>query len=318
MQQALSGYPNPQDLIVAQIKKALNQEQNIFKKQEAAFLKKNANTWAGSMVQNTPYYFTNPTDDWRIQDQNRNNNYWNAINTTNPLFINSPLYTEHILKYLQYYMNPEMHFDENEMTAGLKKSVDTIMKKFGNNNETQKFALKYLQLGFKEIGNEKVLQYLDQNYKELAAQCQDETEKAASDKRMAGYAAMKEGVVAPNITFSNATSLYDIQSEKTLVVFWASWCPHCNEEMPKINSWAAIHPEIKAIAISLDKDKTTYETAIKQYPNLFHNTDLKNWDGQAVKDYYIYGTPTFILLDKDKKIVGKYTSFAEIEQTKNN
>ena len=55
LQQALSGYPIPQDLIVAQIKKALNQEQNIFKKQEALFLKKNANTWAGSMVQNTPY-----------------------------------------------------------------------------------------------------------------------------------------------------------------------------------------------------------------------------------------------------------------------
>jgi thiol-disulfide isomerase/thioredoxin len=215
-------------------------------------------------------------------------------------------------------MNPEMHFEEEEMNAGFIKSVDTIMQKFSANEETKKFALQYLQLGFKELGNEKVLQYLDQNYKELAAQCQDETEKAASDKRMAGYAAMKEGVVAPNITFSNATSLYDIQSEKTIVVFWASWCPHCLEELPKVNAWAKENPNTKVIAMSLDEDKTAYETAIKQYPNLYHNTDLKKWKGKAVNDYYIYGTPTFILLDKYKKIVGKYSSFAEIEKTKNN
>jgi hypothetical protein len=26
-------------------------------------------------------------------------------------------------------------------------------------------------------------------------------------------------------------------------------------------------------------------------------TDLKKWNGKAAKDYFVYGTPTFILLD---------------------
>jgi thiol-disulfide isomerase/thioredoxin len=210
-------------------------------------------------------------------------------------------------------MNPEMKFTEEEMNAGFKKSVDTIMNKFSGNDATKKFALQYLQLGFKELGNEKVLQYIDEKYQELAAQCQDETDKAAFDKRMAGYATMKEGLQAPNITFTNNNTLYDIQSEKTLVVFWASWCPHCMEELPKVNIWAVEHPNTKVVAISLDEDLTAYETTIRQLQNIFHNTDLKKWKGKAVNDYYVYGTPTLILLDKDKKIMGKYSSFSQLK-----
>ena len=268
------------------------------------------------MVQNKPVYFTNPREDWRIQDRNKIDNYWNTIQTNNPQLINTPLYTEHILEYLKYYMNPEMNFTEEEMNEGFKKSVDTIINKFSGNDATKKFALQYLQLGFKELGNEKVLQYIDEKYQELAAQCQEETDKAAFEKRMAGYVAMKEGMQAPDITFTNKSTLYDIQSEQTLVVFWASWCPRCAEELPKVNTWAKENPNTKVVAISLDEDQTAYENAIKEYPNLIHNTDLKKWGGKVVNDYYIYGTPTLVLIDKDKKIMGKNSSFEELIKRK--
>lgn len=313
LQQALALYPNTTDKIVAQLQKTITLEQQKYFKQEESFIKNHANTWAARMVQNKPVYFTNPREDWRVQDRSKIDNYWNTIQTNNPLLINTPLYTEHILEYLKYYMNPEMNFTEEEMNAGFKKSIDTIMEKFSANEETKKFALQYLQLGFKEIGNEKVLQYIDEKYQELAAQCQDETDKAAFYKRMAGYTTMKEGIQAPNITFTNNSTLYDIQSERILVVFWASWCPHCMEELPKVTTWAASNPNTKVVALSLDEDQAAYEEMIKRFPNLIHNTDLKKWGGKAVNDYYIYGTPTFILLDKDKKIIGKYSSLNQFK-----
>lgn len=314
LQQALALYPNTTDKIVAQLQTAVTQEQQNYNKQETTFLKNQSNTWAARMVQNKPVYFTNPREEWRIQDRNKIDKYWNTIQTNNPQLINTPLFTEHILEYLKYYMNPEMQFTEEEMNEGFIKSVDTIMQKFSANEATKKFALQYLQLGFKELGNEKVLQHIDEKYQELAAQCQDETDKAAFDKRMAGYAAMKEGMQAPNITFSNNSTLYDLPSEKTIVVFWASWCPHCMEEMPKLNAWAKENPNTKVVAISLDEDQTAYETTIQQFPNILHHTDLKKWEGKVVNEYYIYGTPTFIVLDKDKKIVGKYADFKAIEK----
>ena len=305
-------YPGTKDKIISQASKALAKEKENYTTQKSIFLKNNPTTWAALMVQNKSHYFTNPKDDWRIQNYEKHQHFWDNVNTTNPQLINTPLYTELILEYLKYYLNPEMQFSEEEMNQGLKKCVNTIMQNFSGNEKTQKFALQYLQLGFKEIGNEEVLQYLDQNFQELVAQCQDDSEKSAFDKRMEGYAAMKEGMLAPNISFESANykvkSLYDIEATQILVVYWASWCPHCMEEIPKVNIWAKEHPETKVVAISLDDDKTAYEQAIQKLPNMVHHTDLKKWNGKAVKDYYVYGTPTFILLDSEKKIIRKTAS----------
>ena len=305
-------YPGTKDKIISQASKALAKEKENYTTQKSIFLKNNPTTWAALMVQNKSHYFTNPKDDWRIQNYEKHQHFWDNVNTTNPQLINTPLYTELILEYLKYYLNPEMQFSEEEMNQGLKKCVNTIMQNFSGNEKTQKFALQYLQLGFKEIGNEEVLQYLDQNFQELVAQCQDDSEKSAFDKRMEGYAAMKEGMLAPNIAFESTNykvkSLHDIDATQILVVFWASWCSHCMEEIPKLNIWAKEHPETSIVAISLDDDKTAYEQAIQKLPNMVHHTDLKKWNGKAVKDYYVYGTPTFILLDSEKKIIRKTAS----------
>jgi thiol-disulfide isomerase/thioredoxin len=302
-------YPSATDKIVTQARQALALEKENYTTQKNIFLKNNSTTWAALMEQNKSYYFTNPKDDWRIQNLQKHQHFWDDIRINNAQLINTPLYTELILNYLKYYMNPEMPLEEDQMIQGFKESVDTIMSKFSGNEETQKFALQYLQLGFKEIGNEEVLQYIDQNYQELAEQCQDDTVTSDFDQRMASYAAMKAGNLAPNIAFEDESSLYDIISEQTLVVFWASWCPHCQEELPKVNNWAKEHPKTRVVAISLDDDKTAYEQAIQELPNMMHHTDLKKWNGQTVKDYYVYGTPTFVLLDKDKKIIKKASSF---------
>jgi thiol-disulfide isomerase/thioredoxin len=309
LNQFLGAYPSVKDKIVVQGSQALSIEKVNYVKQKNLFLKQNATTWAALIVKNKPYYFTNAKDDWRIQNLEKQTHYWDQINTTNPKLINTPLYVELILEYLKYYMNPEMNFSEAEMNEGFKKCVDTIMAKFSGNKETEKFALKYLQLGFKEIDKSEVLQYIDQKYQTMALQCQDDVEKSAFENRMASYDAMKEGKIAPNIAFEDQTSMYDIKSEKTLIVFWASWCPHCTEEMPKVNEWAKDHLDTKVIAISLDDNKAEYDLAIKQLPNLSHHTDLKKWNGKAAKDYFVYGTPTFILLDSQKKIIKKGSSF---------
>ncbi|MCF2218774.1 AhpC/TSA family protein [Chryseobacterium sp. PS-8] len=315
----LAQYPNPKDKIVTQIEKAAAKEIKDFNKNFKQFCQENQNNWAGAMVQNKPYYFTSPKEDYRLQNFERRAHYWDNVNTNDPKLINSPLYTDRILQYIQYYMNPEMQYGEEEMNEGFKNSVDTIMQKFGTNEETKKFAIKYLQLGFKEIGNESVLQYIDEKYASVLAQCNDANlDKAAFEKRMEGYAAMKIGNQAPDIELKmesekwKVKSLYEIKTEQTIVVFWASWCLHCMEEMPKLNEWAKQHPNTTVLAISLDEDATAYKNAIRNYPNMVHSCDFKKWESKPIQEYYIVATPTFIMLDKDKKIVGKYVNINQI------
>jgi thiol-disulfide isomerase/thioredoxin len=122
------------------------------------------------------------------------------------------------------------------------------------------------------------------------------------------------GNTTPDIAFTTLDfNLHALAAERTIVLFWASWCPHCMEELPKLNEWASANPATKIVAISLDDDKVAYDSAIAKFSALIHDTDLKKWDGKAVTDYYVYGTPTFILLDKDKKILGRYTSLEQLK-----
>jgi peroxiredoxin len=216
-------------------------------------------------------------------------------------------------------MNPEMKFGIEEMENGFKKSADTILQKFKGNKETKDFALHYLTLGFKEIGQEKVLQYIDEKYSTDLNQCTNDADKIAFDERKAGYAKMKVGMQAPEIEFNDAQgtlkTLKDIRSDRVIVAFWASWCPHCSQEMPKLNSLIETKKGAKVLAISLDEDWNSYDQAILKLRNMIHYSDFKKWNEKSVIDYHIVATPSFIVLDKERKILGKYSSIEEMEKS---
>ncbi|MBE9577513.1 TlpA family protein disulfide reductase, partial [Flavobacterium proteolyticum] len=190
------------------------------------------------------------------------------------------------------------------------------------NEDSQKFALQFLQLGFKEMGQEKVLQYLDEKYAKIASQCKDDKNKQAFDLRMAGYKALQKGSNAPNIKWVAANgkefSLKDLKTDKVLVVFWATWCPHCLETMPKINKWAKENQNVSVLAISLDVDFKEYQKKAIEFDQMYHYCDYKQWDSKPVVDYYVYGTPTMILIDKNKIIESKFTSEKELFEYFNN
>lgn len=313
MEQLLAAWPNAQDSLYRFVETKRLERIAEFEKQWHSFINDPSNDpWAVAMVQNKPRFFTKPRDDWRIQDFYRRQEYWQNIETDKPKLINTPLYTDLILKYMMYYMNPEMRFSEEETIQGFKNSADTIIHRFSGNEITRDFAIRYLQMGFKEIGMEGVLQYIDEKY--AAAQCTDDDD--ALKKRLAGYEALKPGNPAPKITLKggdgNEKTLFDFKQDKIVLVFWASWCPHCMDEMPKVQAWAKEHPETLVLAISLDEDHDAFQQATQQFPDLLHYCDTQKWEGEIVKAFFIAATPTFFLLDGERRIVEKAVSFQQM------
>lgn len=161
------------------------------------------------------------------------------------------------------------------------------------------------------------LQMLSQN------SCTVEGELA---RRFEQYQTMKEGNKAPNIFFhadddqvvrgikNNEKTLYEIDSRYTLVVFWASSCGHCMEEMPKLQAiYAKLQTKnIEVVSVSLDTDRAAFLSASTSYP-WYSYCDFKEWNSQAVLDYYVFATPSFYLLDKDNMIVKKIKSVSQLE-----
>ncbi|MFM7078702.1 MAG: peroxiredoxin family protein, partial [Bacteroidota bacterium] len=137
-------------------------------------------------------------------------------------------------------------------------------------------------------------------------------------KQLETYRAMKKGNTAPDIVFSNTCNikapgyatdvlpakLSDIKTEYTVIAFGAGWCPRCNEELPEIakqyQKWKANGVEV--ILVSLDENADSYQGFVKDFP-FITLCDFKKWDGQIVKDYYVFGTPTMFLLNNKREIL---------------
>ena len=143
--------------------------------------------------------------------------------------------------------------------------------------------------------------------------------------QLESYRAMKKGNVAPDISFGDAAYLNGVKQNQfsrlaelttpyTLIVFGASWCPHYMEELPKLtekySKWRQLGVEV--VYISLDTDKQAFEQAAKAYPFLAY-CDCKKWDTQAAKDYYVFGTPTFYVLNNKREILVRPNSVAQVD-----
>lgn len=87
-----------------------------------------------------------------------------------------------------------------------------------------------------------------------------------------------------------------------LLVFWATWCPHCNEAVPEINGIRSRHSErLQILAINYMEKRHKVNAFIKEkgisYPVLLDS------DGKVASQFNVVGIPTYILLDRGGKAV---------------
>lgn len=156
----------------------------------------------------------------------------------------------------------------------------------------------------------------------LAMLNQDNCSLNAKSKDMfEQYSALAIGKTAPNIVFESKEEgakkqdLKSITNAFKLVAFGASWCPNCQNDFPKLKEKYNTLKEkydVEMVYISIDTDKAAFEAYDKDVPFLTF-CDAKGWETQAAKDYHVFATPTYILLDKDLKILAKLNSPEHLE-----
>ena len=134
--------------------------------------------------------------------------------------------------------------------------------------------------------------------------------------QLESYRAMKKGNTAPDFEFNGDVlvpayqpgnipeKLTDLNSEYTLLVFGASWCPACPEELSQIaglyEGWKKQGVEV--VFVSLDEDKQTFKNFAGNFP-FISMCDYQKWESPVVKDYHVFATPTMYLLDNKREIL---------------
>lgn len=141
----------------------------------------------------------------------------------------------------------------------------------------------------------------------------DETKDVT--RRFEQYRKMKIGNTAADIAINENQSLYQLNNKHKLVVFWASWCSACMQEIPQLQK---LYPQLKSadvevITISLDTDKNEYNQVAQNHQWLSY-CDFRKWETPAAKAYYVSTTPALFLLNRDNQIVAKPKSIHEIKR----
>ncbi len=121
--------------------------------------------------------------------------------------------------------------------------------------------------------------------------------------------AQKEGLEtgnkAPDFSLedvsSNKVSLQETAkaNNATLLVFWATWCPYCRQEVPELIKLNSEYKDkgLKILAIDLGESQKKVESFVKQEGISY--TVLLDTDNKVASQYGIMGIPNNILLGKD-------------------
>ncbi len=234
-------------------------------------------------ILNNFYLFRNPGDE--------------AIQQSELFFSLIQELTALLTDYAVLHNNPDSLFID---------AIDNFLYQIVDNESLFKEVIQYFWDYFNKQAQEVVIQYLDESY--LADQCDGDIDDDLQ-KRLDAYERLSPGKLAPAIdlqTSERMFTLYNLEAKYTVIVFWSTSCPHCMIAMPELYSALAKNIDsIAVVTIGLDTEKQAWDDAVQRWEGWIHLRAKERWNNTWVKEYGIVATPSFFLLDREKRIIGK-------------
>jgi peroxiredoxin len=242
--------------------------------------------------------------------------FFDNIDFTDTDLLYTNVISNKLIQYLSLYQNNR--FSKDQLQVEFIKAVSVMMEKTQVNPAVYEYAMDYLITGFDSYGFDKVITYIADNI-HLDDQCYDDERKAELEKKVESLKKFSVGKQVPDFSATdldgNPVTLSETNSEFTLLVFWATWCPHCTQvvkELRQIYLPDNKH-KLEIVAVSLDESPEDLAAFFADGGFDWINIcDYKKWQGEIVQQFDIYATPTMFLLEDDLTIAAKPMSIAEL------
>jgi peroxiredoxin len=244
--------------------------------------------------------------------------YFDRVDFSDTALLRSMVFVNKAIAYLSLYSNNRL--PQKQLEAEFIKAVTLMLGAASVNPVIYKFWLDYLVGGFDKYHFDEVITYIADNFQDPSS-CEDQERKSALQKKLDTFKKIALGKIAPDMEVPDVkgkpVKLSSIDSEYTLVVFWASTCPHCVSMTPRLRElYDNQQPKrFEVMSVSIDTSRTDWINVIREQKLKWINvSDLKGFGGKSADDFNIYATPTMFLLDREKKILSKPISLMELEQ----
>lgn len=245
--------------------------------------------------------------------------YFDRFDFADTALLRSMVFVNKAISYLSLYSNNRL--PQKQLEAEFIKAVTIMLGAASVNPVIYKFWLDYLVGGFDKYHFDEVITYIADNFQDPSS-CEDQDRKSTLQKKLDNFKKLAVGKTAPELEAPDSTGkpvrLTETGSEFTLVVFYASTCPHCEAMMPRLKEiYDKQNPKrFEVMAVSIDTSRAAWTGFLREQKLHWINvSDLRGFNGKPADDYNIYATPTMFLLDREKKILSKPVSLMELEQT---
>lgn len=252
--------------------------------------------------------------------------YWDGVSFNDDRIIRTPFFLPKLERYYREIVQ--------QAPDSIIKDLDYKLLLARVSPEMYKFLLNWFTdeyINPKYMGQDAVFVHLFEKYhsKGVSSWLNEKQQETISRR---AYMQMSNliGVKAANLEMVDSTGklkpLYDLNAEYTLVVFWDPTCGHCKEEIPRIDSiykatWKAKGVRIYSVLSDNDKKKEWVdylkEHKLGDWTNVYETKEMEKVVADAQRPsfrqlYDVIQTPTILLLDKEKRIIGKKLSWEQL------
>ena len=242
---------------------------------------------------------------------------WNYNYNKDHFFDNTDLTDERLLRTPILYARLNAFFSNVlvQNPDSINKEIDKLISKCESNHKIFQFVSVFLFNHFREseiMGHDAVMvKIADDIYLSGKADWVSDEFKTDLRKQIDLIRPNLIGKKAQNLIMDSYkgifVSLYDIDSEFTILYFWEPNCGHCIAETPKLKAYYEKAKnegvEVFAVCTTADKEKWT------KYIEDNKLTWINGWDPERSShfDYYynVQSTPMVYILDRNKKIIAK-------------
>jgi thiol-disulfide isomerase/thioredoxin len=266
------------------------------------------------------------------------NHFWDNVVFNDNRLLRTPFFEAKLDDYFKNYVSrePDSIIEEVQYMLTVAKTGKEIYPFL-----LFKFTNKYISPEF--MGQDKVFLHLFENFfsKGDTVLLNNESKKAITDR---AYSIMANliGNPAPaldlNTIDNKLFSLYNSPAKYTFIAFWDPTCGHCKEEMPRVdsfytNNWKKLGVQVIGVNTNV-KELAAWKQFITEqhfdagWSHIYQteaafNAEIKAGKATTIRQLYdVFKTPTFYLLDKDKKIIAKnltvnqFNDFLQAQQKK--
>ena len=253
--------------------------------------------------------------------------YWDGVTFMDDRVVRTPFFLPRFERYYRDILP--------QAPSVIIKDFDYKLLLARTSPEMYKFMLNWLTdeyLNPKYMGHDSILVHLFNKYHSQGLTSWLNEKQMETITRRA-YMVMSNlvGEKAANLEMADTAgkpkSLYGLDAEYTLVIFWDPTCGHCKEEIPRIDSiyrasWKAHKVRIFAV-LSEDKKKEWVdyirEHGIGEWTNVYQTKEMEKQVADAQRPsfrqlYDVTQTPTLVLLDKEKRIIAKKLGWKQLNE----